>query len=332
MSAACALAFRARPGQTLRTVRVAGPIDLGLAPPLALAGDGVKARHARLEPAADGWRIAPVEGTVLVNGLASPSPRPLRSGDLVSLGAATLTFLEEVEPAAAALCGNGFSRASAFLGRALDGLGSEETDLLRQLAELEEALENAPLVAATLRMNAEDFRGALEVLEGVRHELPRHHQLQLRYGLCLAKTEQLDDADRVFQQVASEARDEETRRQALDLRAQVASARQQKEHGPVLEEAMKAMQAERFFDAHAAFARLPAGLANEPPVKLMATLARVKLILSVPVQPGGRPAVRQFLSTALGDVDDVVARAQDANVRSQAAALRGQLQTLLRQL
>jgi hypothetical protein len=67
-------------------------------------------------------------------------------------------------------------------------------------------------------------------------------------------------------------------------------------------------------------------------VKLMAAIARVKLILSVPVQPGGRGVLALHLSNTLGDVEDVISRAQDAFTRSQAMGLKSQLQTLLRQL
>ncbi|MBK9964963.1 MAG: tetratricopeptide repeat protein [Holophagales bacterium] len=257
---------------------------------------------------------------------------PLRSGDVLGLGAATVTFFEETLSEAGEPGGNGFSRASRALARALDGLPASEQELLRQLAELEESLEKAPLAAASLKMSAGDFRAAAEVLSVAQAGLGSNFQLGLHLGICLAKTEQFEDADRVLERVFLDAPDHATKQQALDLRRQALLARQQKLCRKQLEQAVQHLQGERFLDTSAIFEQLPPDLKNEPSVKLMAAIARVKLILSVPVQPGGRGVLALHLSNTLGDVEDVISRAQDAFTRSQAMGLKSQLQTLLRQL
>lgn len=333
MSGACALAFRSGPGRPLTTLRLSGATDLGTAPPLSIAAIGVSPRHARLQPEGRCWIVTPDEGAVLVNGRSvTGGPRPLRSGDVLALGEARLTFFEEVEPLAAACDGNGFSRSSRLIARALDGLGSSDADLLRQLAELETALENAPLAAASLKMNAGDFRAALEVLDVASAQVPWNEPLRLTHAVCLAKVERFDDAEILLGLLTVDASDPQIRKQAAELRTQVASARLQKEHGPVIEEAMKALQAGQFFEANAAFNRLPDAVRNEPPIKLLAAVARVKLVLSVPVTAQSRSAVQLLLSQILNDITDVLRRASDAGVRAQALSLQGQVQALLRQL
>ena len=332
MTGAYALAYRPGGAAALRSLRLTGEVSLGAGPPLSLAAEGVKPRHARIARNGDVWAVSPGEGPVQVNGVPAGAATPLRSGDVLGLGAATVTFFEETLPEAGEPGGNGFSRASRALGRALDGLPASEQELLRQLAELEESLEKAPLAAASLKMSTGDFRAAAEVLSVAQAGLGSNFQLGLHLGICLAKTEQFEDADRVLERVFLDAPDHATKQQALDLRRQALLARQQKLFGKQLEQAVQHLQGERFLDASAIFEQLPPDLKNEPSVKLMAAIARVKLILSVPVQPGGRGVLALHLSNTLGDVEDVISRAQDAFTRSQAMGLKSQLQTLLRQL
>jgi len=333
VTAACSLAFRRGPGQRLTALRLAAATELGAAPPLTLVGQGVTPRHARLAPEGTHWTVAPLEGAVRVNGIPlSAGPRTLRSGDVLALGEATLTFFEETEPVANGKDGNGFARASRLIARALDGLGPADADLLRQLAELEGALENAPLAAASQKMNAGSFAAALEILDVASCQQPWQEQIRIAQAVCLAKVERFEDADLALNLLSVQTMDPQVRKQALDLRRQVTSARLQKEHAPVLEAATKALQSENYFEATAAFNRLPDAVRNEPPIKLMAALARVKLVLSMPVTPQSREGVRLFLSQSLDDVGDVVRRTEDPSVREQALSLQGQIQKLLRQV
>ncbi len=354
------LVLEEQEGKAVRSFPQTAAIELGSSPASAipLKGTGIPPKHARIAaddgkarlaglqtpflrpikineatPSGSNWKLIPLEGSVEINGTAISGEWFLQNGDVVTLGENRITFFEETSRQTCLASGyDGFSRASFHLEKALDGLPDSEQDFLRKLAELEEALENATISTAVERMNKEDFKNAENILQRVRQCYPNNAHALLNLGICQAKLERFKEAETALTEAERCATDNQVREAARNFKRQLAGAMQQKQHRAVIQKAMSELNEERYWDAFGTIHTLPVDVQNEPPVKFLEIVARVKMMLAAPGAGGDRAGLRTYLAKAVSDLDDVIRRAGDPGLAGQARSMKQQLQGLISQI
>jgi len=211
-----------------RSQRFTGsPLIAGTHGAVRLTGKSVLPEHVRFEERAGAWTTVPVDGAVArVNGVRLRAPWVLDVGDQIALGEAQLVFYPDAAASPLGERANGFSRARHHLARALALTAGDDRKFVEQLADLEEAIENAEkrlvLQPAIEKMNAENWAGAIAELDTALRVQPTHAGALFHKAYCHAHLGDFEAARKAAVGARDHAGDDDqTRKQAVDLLAQI---------------------------------------------------------------------------------------------------------------